>query len=639
MATAVFNNADLQHKLDKDGYVVVPFLSPAEVEQLKALYNNVTQQAPGSFHSTSFNTDYDFKQRITAEVETIYAGKVDTMFSNIQKLGSSFLTKPVGLTGTMPVHQDWTVVDETKSYSVTIWVPLQDVDASNGAIKVLPGSHRFSKTLRSPNMPNEFDSVADLIDSKMKLLPMKAGEAFIFNHALLHASTLNQSTSPRIAVTYGLVPAGTELCVYIKNTQTGKLERYSMPPDMFSRYTNIGGVPECGTKTDEFDYEVKPVTPFQLEQMIARNNPFKLKPLFKDPAHQQFFENEGYLLLPLLNEAEVNELKEFYQSLQIKDQFGFGFHVSMDQPDKDMSRKVREKIWGVILPKLSEHLLDFKPFVASFVVKDPNPKGVVPAHQDWSFTDHEEEGYCSVTCWTSLVHANIDNGGMGVIRGSNQMMQNHRPSPSPQTPVPLSEHMFSIFPYLKTIDTKPGDVLMFDNRTFHASPPNTTDEVRLAAGVGVTQKDAQLVHYYLKPDGKKNTVIKYKVDEEFFLKYNNAALSKLYDAGQLIEGYEVLGEEPYTFPNYSSEELIQLIKDAGNDFNVPMCEKLAKLFNYNMDGTQQQPEPEQQQPEPVAEPTPEPAQEEWKWVDNRTFFEKYTPLNIAREIKKRVIGA
>ncbi|HRG90430.1 MAG TPA: hypothetical protein PLW44_15520, partial [Chitinophagales bacterium] len=173
---------------------------------------------------------------------------------------------------------------------------------------------------------------------------------------------------------------------------------------------------------------------------------------------------------------------------------------------------------------------------------------------------------------------------------------------------------------------------------FHASPPNTTDEVRLAAGVGVTQKDAQLVHYYLKPDGNKNTVIKYKVDEDFYLKYNNAALAKMYDEGKLIEGYEVISEEPYTFPQYSSEELIQLIKDAGNEFNVPMCEKLAKLFNYNMDGTQQQPE-QQQQPEPVAEPTPEPVQEEWKWVDNRTFFEKYTPLNIAREIKKRVIGA
>src|SRR5690606_20916253 len=117
----------------------------------------------------------------------------------------------------------------------------------------------------------------------------------------------------------------------------------------------------------------------------------------------------------------------------------FGFHVSMDQKKEGLSLQIREKIWNVILPKLSVHLKDFKPFVASYVVKEPNPKGVVPAHQDWSFSDGEKDGYCSITCWTALVDTSIDNGGMGVISGSHKLMQNHRPSPSPQTPVPLSE--------------------------------------------------------------------------------------------------------------------------------------------------------------------------------------------------------
>jgi len=444
---------------------------------------------------------------------------------------------------------------------------------------------------------------------------------------------LNQSSSPRIAVTYGLIPREAKLYLYLKN-EKGKLEKYSMPDDMFSKYTNIGAPPTCGEKIDEFDYEIKPVNEFQLKQMMNSVKEFKMKPIFKDEAKQKFFEHEGYIVYPLLNEAEVNYLKSFYESLQIKDEMGFGFHVSMDQKDKDISKRVREKMWGVVLPKLSEHLKDFKPFVASYVVKDPNPKGVVPAHQDWSFVDKEEDGFCSITCWTALVETNIDNGAMGVIRGSHKMMGNNRPSPSPQTPVPLSEHMFSIFPYLKTLDMKAGEVLMFDNRTFHASPPNTSNEIRLAAGVGVTQKDAQLIHYSLKPDGKESTIIKYKVDEDFYLKYNNALLAKMYDERKLIEDYEVLEEIAYTFPQYSSEELIEMIKAAGNEFNVPMCERLAKLFNYNMDGSAK----EEPKVEVVEEKWVEPIQEEWKWNDERNFFQKYTPLNIAREIKKRVVG-
>ena len=633
MSVSVFNDKKLQEQFDKDGYIVIPFLSSEEVSRLKILYDEVSPQIPASFHSTSFSTDDALKQKINNDVENIYSSKAETLFYDIKKLGSSFLTKPTGITGTMPVHQDWTVVDEEKYYSVTAWVPLQDVNENNGAIKVLPGSHRFSKTLRSPNIPNEFDGLSEVISKQMKTLNMKAGEAFIFNHALLHASWLNQSSSPRIAVTYGLMPSEAKLYLYLKN-EKGKLEKYSMPDDMFSKYTNIGAPPACGEKIEEFDYEIKPVNEFQLKQMMNSVKEFKMKPIFNDEEKQKFFEREGYIVYSLLNEAEVSDLKSFYESLQIKDEMGFGFHVSMDQKDKDISKRVREKVWGVVLPKLSEHLKDFKPFVASYVVKDPNPKGVVPAHQDWSFTDKEEQGFCSITCWTALVETNIDNGAMGVIRGSHKMMGNHRPSPSPQTPVPLSEHMFSIFPYLKTLDMKPGEVLMFDNRTFHASPPNTSTEIRLAAGVGVTQKDAQLIHFYLKPDGKKSTVIKYKVDEDFYLKYNNALLAKMFDEGKVIEDYEVIEEIAYSFPQHSSEELIEMIKAAGNDFNVPMCKRLAKLFNYNMDGSAK----EEPKAEVVEEKWIEQVQEEWKWIDERNFFQKYTPLNIAREIKKRVVG-
>ncbi|MES2622260.1 MAG: phytanoyl-CoA dioxygenase family protein [Bacteroidota bacterium] len=632
MFTPVFINEEQQKQFDKNGYLIIPFLSAEEVNRLKNLYAAITKENPAYFHSTSFINDAELKQRINNEAEKIYAEKVSRLFSGIKKLGSSFLTKPSGEGGRMPVHQDWTVVDEEKYCSVTMWVPLQDVNESNGAMKVLPGSHRFSKTLRAPTLPNEFDSVSDAILEKMILLPMKAGEALIFNHALLHASSLNKSGAPRIALTYGLIPEQANLFLYHKN-ETGSLEKYAMPDDMFNRYTNIAQRPLFGEKVDEFDYEIVPVSKAQLQNMIKESQmKAPMKSIFRDQAKQEFFEREGYAVFPLLSEDEVKDLKGYYESLHLKDEKGFGFHVSMDQANKEMCRTTREKIWSVVLPKLEEHLHDFKPFVASFVVKESNPKGVVPAHQDWSFVDKEEEGYCSITCWTALVDTNIDNGGMGVIRGSHQMMQNKRPSPSPQTPVPLSEHMFSIFPYLKTVDVKAGEVLMFDNRTIHASPPNTTDGVRLAAGVGVTQSDASFVHYYLKPDGKHNTMLKYKIDPDFYLKYDNTTLARMYDAGEIVTDYEVAEELPYSFTNYTSDELIQMIKDAGNEFNVPMCEKLSKLFNYNMDGSQKE-EPENE-PEPVAEPV----QKEWVWIDDRPFLERYSPLNIVREIKKRVVG-
>ena len=632
----IFNDSKLQQQFERDGYIVVPFLEEAAVKDLAALFYELHNEVPGNFYSTTFNASPEFKQRINDQAEKACGKLVDDMFSDIKKLGSSFLSKAPGATSKMPVHQDWTVVDESKFDSVTIWIPLIDTNENNGAIKVLPGSHKFTGTLRTPNLPTEYAHLHDEIWNAMELLPMKAGQAFIFSHALLHASVANNTASERVAITYGLVPDEAQLMLYYLNEKKN-LEKYLMPDDLFQRYYNIGERPQFGEKVEEFSYTVKPMSSLKLNFLISKTRRHrKMKPLFKDPAVQASFEKEGYVKLPLLNEDEVTLLLDYYKSLALKDEAGFGFHISIDALDKSLIPKILDKIYEVALPKLSAHFENARPFVGSFVIKEKNPLGVVPVHQDWSFVDHEEE-YCSVTCWSPLVDVNLDNGALGVMRGSHNFLGGHRPSPSPQVPSPIAEHMFTIFPYLQLVEMKAGEVMIFDNRTFHGSPPNASESARIAFGIGFTQKDSQLKHYYLKPNGQKDTVYKYKVDEQFFLKYNNPGLSKMFDKGELIEGYEIEAELPYALPKFTAEELVELIKESGNEFNVPMCEKLAALFNYHADGSKKQAEPQEAE-QKAAEVMVEQPAEKYEWKDERSFLQKYTPLNIAREIKKRLVA-
>ena len=113
-SVSIFCNENNQRQFDIDGYVVIPFLSDEEVSVLKVLYAEVMQQIPLSFHSTSFIIDEVLKQNINQEIEKIYSAKTESLFHDIKKLGSSFLTKPTGVKGAMPVHQDWTIVDEEK---------------------------------------------------------------------------------------------------------------------------------------------------------------------------------------------------------------------------------------------------------------------------------------------------------------------------------------------------------------------------------------------------------------------------------------------------------------------------------------------------------------------------------------------
>jgi len=636
MTATIFKDPQLQQQFNRDGFVVLPFLDAGEVKALTEFFYTLHPKTPAGFYSSTFSDDMLFKKTITDFAEKIYAPKIESHFHGIKKLGASFLCKSPGAESKMPVHQDWTVVNESKFYSVTIWVPLTDTDESNGAMKVLRGSHWFTHTLRSPNMPSEYENVKDEIWNAMETLPLRAGEAFIFNHALIHASSPNTTSKERLAITYGIAPKDAQLYLYLQNGN-GRVEKYNMPDDMFPRYHNIGERPAFGEKAEEFDYEIKQVSALKLHHLLTKSRRERnIQPLFRDPAVQEFFEREGYARLKVLDEKEVKELLDFYHSLQMKDETGYGFHISMDNKDKQFVGRVLDKIFEVALPKISPHFQNAKAYVGSFVIKEPNPVSVVPVHQDWTFVE-DEDRFCSVTCWVPLVDTTMDSGALGVIRGSHKFFTNYRPSPAPQVPSPISEHMFTIFPYLKIVEMKAGEALVFDNRTFHGSPPNVTSSPRIAFGIGFVQNEAKLCHYYLKP-GTKDRLLKYRIDEPFFRKYENARLSKMYDAGELIQGYELIEEVPYVLPKFAAADLVELIKENGNEFNVPMCEKLAKLFSYNMDGTKKEEPKPPSVPAEVPEESPVQHEKQQVWVDDRSFFRKYTPGNILREVKKRVLA-
>lgn len=338
-----------------------------------------------------------------------------------------------------------------------------------------------------------------------------------------------------------------------------------------------------------------------------------MQQIFRDAAQQAQFEQDGYIVLDLLSADEVAHLKAYYEQHTPVEKPSYGFHVSLDDNDRAQSMAATEELYRVLTPKVAEIFQDFQVFTASFVIKETNPKGVVPPHQDWTFVD--ESQYWSGTLWTPLVDVDMDNGCLGVIKGSHKFFDWPRCSPSPQFKTPLGEHMFTIFPYLQLVPMKAGQTILFDNRTIHGSPPNTSDSPRLAAGIGLTHKDAQLFHHYLLPKVQPETIEVFAIQRDFFLHYNNGGLSNLHNNGGSIEGWESVAKYPITLPKFTVEEMQQRIKShPGNVMNVELIEKLARLFNYNLDGTKkEEPRPE---PAPVAQPAPVPQ------IEKRSFFSR-----------------
>ncbi len=572
---------DTYHELlAHNGYFTFPMLTELQVEEVRKIALEEAGLKFESFYSSSFDADEQRKHKINSSLNEFLLSSIENLFSDYKVLGYNFLVKKAGSDYALPIHQDWTVTDEKEYGSYTIWIPLDAVDKRNGALRIIPGSHLFDENHRAPSLPVAFESIRNYLETMLKTISLNAGEAFVFNQKLMHASWPNSSDSHRLALTIGVAHKDAQLMMLYKNTNG--IDIYKMPDDMFINYSKIIDKPEMGEYDSTIENGIKVISKKEISHRVSdyNLNSRRMKPLFNSAELQSQFEQKGYVKLPGLNEHAVAELKNYFEKSGLKNEGSYGFYVGMDNPNKTLVIEMVKTIKEIASPFITPYIDSYQIFTASFVNKDSDPKGIVPPHQDWSFVEDEVQ-HCSVTCWIPLQDVDMFNGCIGVVKGSNKFFDHVRPSPSPQTPSPLSKHMFSIFPMISLLDMKAGEILIFDNKTIHASPPNVSNQTRLAVGLGFTQKDAKIRHHYLKP-GTKDRILTYEVDESFFTKYDNGTLSTMYNQGKLIEGYRLLEEQPFTVENWSSNLFMQRMKEAGNIKNEELTNFLIKNFKDQM---------------------------------------------------------
>jgi hypothetical protein len=267
----IFQDSTTQLKFNRDGYVVIDFISTYLAETIASYFYQFHVAPPMGFYAEAYNPDQGIKNEIFIETDKLLQDSLNSVFCNYKKLGSTFLCKAPGQEGKVNVHQDWTVVDESKFFSATIWIPLVDTTADNGALKVLPGSHLFFDAYRSNNIPVSYKGSEELLWNNMITVPMKAGQAFVLNHAVIHASAANLTHKERLVLAYGIIPDNARLLFYHmeKNEPNGLIEKYDMPDDFFQRYYNIGERPQFGKLIDKFDYPVRLCKNEEIKKLIT----------------------------------------------------------------------------------------------------------------------------------------------------------------------------------------------------------------------------------------------------------------------------------------------------------------------------------------------------------------------------------
>lgn len=247
----VFRDKKLNHRFNKFGYVVVDFLKPEQVSQLGNFYSANPHPNAAAFHTTHFAEDKVYKKEIhTAITKALQPGITDLLL-NYQPVLGNYMVKEGRGTGPMPLHADWTYVQEPQHASISIWVPLVDTNEENGCIGVIPFSQHLSHPIRGPRILQwEYPTNDKLISAMGKLLPMKAGQALIYDHRLLHYSPANNSPHVRPAVNLSLVPCNVRVIHYTVPLNEHQLHLYDVTSNDFYIYYDNFKKPELGVSPE-----------------------------------------------------------------------------------------------------------------------------------------------------------------------------------------------------------------------------------------------------------------------------------------------------------------------------------------------------------------------------------------------------
>lgn len=275
----IFHDADMDKKFARYGFVVKPFLSAKEVEELRTLYREMdTSHKPG-FYATLSSQNEDYRRYIDDAVRSCFMEKLENLLPNYRfVLGSYIIKKANTPEEIVNLHQDYTFSRSDNFPSVLAWCPLVDVDQTNGCLFLLAGSHTFFNHISAmPANPAPYTDVLMMLRDHTVAVPMKAGSILLYDNRLLHGSFGNQTDQRRLVASAILVHRmhGMSLFTYDLRTPS-KLHELALKDDyMFRIQTRtcfLTPYPQGVELIRSFEYQVASDRLKHIEDMLRLKN-------------------------------------------------------------------------------------------------------------------------------------------------------------------------------------------------------------------------------------------------------------------------------------------------------------------------------------------------------------------------------
>ena len=271
----VFRDPAHQEQFERDGYLILPYYNQKEIQELTELYDQIQPKQYEGFFPSTFSQDKHYRTEADIRIRKTGERSAERYLKDVKVVCGCFIVKSPVPESAMCVHQDMTLVDESKYTGINIWIPLVDLDDENGTLEVLPGSHRIFPTYRGATIPGIYEESNDEVRKYLIKVYPKAGEAVFFDQSIIHYSDANRSGKLRIVTnTYFTHKDATFQTCYWNKEHPDKVELFEQNETFMTDFEqfgqNIQDRPKIGKSLGLVDYDFPKITPELLASKYRR---------------------------------------------------------------------------------------------------------------------------------------------------------------------------------------------------------------------------------------------------------------------------------------------------------------------------------------------------------------------------------
>ena len=238
-APLVLRDPTLNRDLIEQGFVRLPgeFLNVTDRAEVRAYFDRNFAGERRGFHNDFFIDDAPYRESGSEFLDRMLCSVWQGVLSGFEPFLLTFISKFPDAESAFPEHRDWMYVDETKGErSYILYVAIDDGDETTGSVRVVPRSHLLPGPPCGTRSPWPWLRQPEILDRYSVALPLRAGEAAVWDNRTIHMSSPNLSDSARLSVAAWCHRPENAL-VHFVGCDSGEVEQYQVDRAFFNKWT------------------------------------------------------------------------------------------------------------------------------------------------------------------------------------------------------------------------------------------------------------------------------------------------------------------------------------------------------------------------------------------------------------------